>query len=208
MKKLLLLTLLFIWLTGFGQGEKDSLLLRDYKEVMDKSKLMNFLEKKASDFMFMPLEASAKIKADFPAYFNDSIVANSPSEKIGVREYLGLIKGQTITMRQFNELVHRRNGESFLAVLETYGYPNITRLEKLNAGEKVCIDLTIIDRAPEKLTRKFIPLLKKEYKAGNLSEINYEYSMMFAKRSVYSAESYRKFEEKIQKIKEKQAVKQ
>lgn len=171
MKNLALLLLLLIAPLSYSQPQKDSLIHRDREIILEKLEFVEYLRKEAMKF-FTTARFEAEIKnKTFSSYFTDSIVANNPLPQYNIREYLNLKTGKAIIPKQFYEAVFIQNSHMVYDMIETYGYPTIKRLNTDIAVLKSFNNHIIY--GDKKYRKKFRKLLKKEYKAGNLTKSHY-----------------------------------
>jgi hypothetical protein len=198
MKKVILIVLLLFSISGFSQPEKDSLLTKDLDLVMEKLKLMHYLDQVGMEYWTMAnqevREASNKT---FPYYFTSQIVKNNPTS-IDIKEYLGMDLKEFVPIKwkDFLSAVYEKNIVEFIALTKKYGYMSFERMRKFDLVGKLSGNAVFVIRTKthDKEVKK---LIKKEFKIGNMPETEYEHFKFFLQRkSVLIKEDVARFEKK------------
>ena len=65
-------------------------------------------------------------------------------------------------------ITDRQAAERMLEIIETYGYPSETRLERFSGREMDFAAYTILVHTPFSYRARMLPLLEREFKAGNM----------------------------------------
>lgn len=200
MRKLLLIIVVgFFIVKGYGQAEKDALLQRDLEQVKDTLALMKYLDQCTVEFFKMTKEEIAKSNSCFTYYYENTIVRNNPAATINIPEYLGYKNGYVPpTWQYFITPVYEKNALQLISLIETYGYPTNKRIYG-SANATTCT--VIVDRAPQKYKDILWPLLKREKRRGNMTEIDFEFCKFFIKSDkCVSEEEFMHFNKKMEKL--------
>ena len=105
----------------------------------------------------------------FDKSFTDSI-ERLPQEKIKtVQKGLSLSKATREHLwEHFLSPLDSLKAERMLEIIETYGYPSETRLERFSGRKMDFAAYTILVHTPFSYRARMLPLLEREFKAGNM----------------------------------------
>lgn len=184
---------------GYGQAEKDALLQRDLEQVKDTLAIMDYLDKCTVEFLKMTKQEIKKSNSYFTYYYENTILSNNPTPSINIPEYLGYKSGYTPpTWQYFVTPVYEKNALQLISLIETYGYPTHKRVYG-DGDASSCV--VVVDRAPQKYKDILWPLLKREKRRGNMTEIDFEFCKFFIKSDkCVSEEEFMRFNKKMEKL--------
>lgn len=199
MKKLLLIITFSIFFSGYGQPEKDALLQRDIEQVKDTLVLMKYLDQCTVEFLRMTKQEISKSNSNFTYHYENTIISNNPAPSINIPVYLGYKNGYVPpTWQYFLTPVFEKNALQLINLIETYGYPTNKRIYG-SANATTC--MVIVDRAPQKYKDILWPLLKREKRRGNMTDIDFEFCKFFIKSNkCVSEKEFMRFNKKMEKL--------
>lgn len=184
MKKLLVVIYMLLSVSVFSQPEKDALLAKDFDSVIEKLKLMHYLDKVVLEHLTMTnKESAANGDKIFPYYFSRQIVRNNPALSIDVKEYLTSDSKEYVPTdwKGFLNAVYDKNIQSLVELTAKYGYLSTERIKKKSTDYKMGSNVIFAVRT-NKYDKQFKKMLKQEYKLGNISLKEYEQFKFFFQR--------------------------
>jgi len=183
MKQLYLLIILLLSLIAYSQPAKDSLLRLDRVSVSKQFILMYHLDKCAKSYYLKDKKERALSELRFTQFYNDSIIGTNPVPEVSISKYLGF-KNETDIPVNWKDFISRAYDNTILTLLsltEKYGYPSKARMNT-EAGDRFSYATMFLATYAPKYDKQLKKLFKQEYKAGNISEKEYELFRLVIKR--------------------------
>lgn len=188
-------------ISSFAQADKDSLLLADREIVLDKLRLMRYLDEETLVFLTASEDQKTLKNQTFPYYFTSQIIKNNPSS-IDIKKYLNFDYKEFVPLqwKDFISRVYEKNLAEFIELTNKYGYLSFERLGNLGEEKRIGNQMLYVIRNSfrDKEVKK---LLRKERKAGNLSELDHDQFKFFLERkTVLTQEDFDRMEKKGMRI--------
>lgn len=160
MNKLFILLFLLISNFTFAQADKDSLLAKDVDIVIEELRFMHGLDQGIRKYLDY---------GSFNKSFTDSIERLSKDEIKIAEESLRLPKeSRSKIWDNFLNPLDSLKGERMIEIIEKYGFPSEKRLQKYSDQKIDFSARTILVHTPFSFKKKLIPIIEREFKAGNL----------------------------------------
>lgn len=188
-------------ISSFAQADKDSLLLADREIVLDKLRLMRYLDEETLVFLTASEDQKTLKNQTFPYYFTSQIIKNNPSS-IDIKKYLNFDYKEFVPLqwKDFISRVYEKNLAEFIELTNKYGYLSFERLGNLGEEKRIGNQMLYVIRNSfrDKEVKK---LLRKERKAGNLSELDHDQFKFFLERkTVLTQADFDRMEKKGMRI--------
>lgn len=169
MKKNFLLLLVFVSNSLVAQADKDSLLAQDVEVIIEELRFMHGLDQGARKYLDY---------GTFNTSVTDSIERLSKEQIKMAEETLSLSK--TSRLEIWDNILNPLDSlkaTRMIEIIEKYGYPSKKRLQKYSDQEIDFSAHTILVHTPFSFKNRLIPVIEREYIAGNL-ENNCEYGYL------------------------------
>lgn len=142
---------------------------------------MKYLDSIAILQYSITIEQAAQSDKSFYRYYMDSVVAKNPASFTTVPVFLGYTGySAPMSWEQFRNRVSAKNLDEIINFTKKYGYLSPKRMKSLMLPDHFSTITFIIseDSRDKELKRLF----KKEYKAGNIPESEYEFFKFIVER--------------------------
>lgn len=160
MNKIYILLLLLFSNFTFAQADKDSLLAKDADLLIEELRFMHELDQGTRKYLDY---------GSFNKSFTDSIERLSREEIKIAEESLKLSKESRAKIwDNFLSPLDSLKAERMIEIIEKYGFPSEKRLGKYSDRKIDFSARTILVHTPFSFKEKMIPIIEREYKAGNL----------------------------------------
>ena len=160
MNKIYILILLFSSNFTFAQADKDSLLAQDAEVLIEEMRFMHELDQGTRKYLDY---------GSFNKSFTDSIERLSKEEIKVAEESLKLTKeSRSKIWDSFLNPLDSLKAERMIEIIDKYGFPSEKRLRKYSDQKIDFSARTILVHTPFSFKERMIPIIEREYKAGNL----------------------------------------
>lgn len=160
MNKIYILILLLSSNFTFAQANKDSLLAKDVDVLIEELRFMHELDQGTRKYLDY---------GSFNKNFTDSIERLSKEEIKVAEESLKLTKeSRSKIWDNFLNPLDSLKAERMIEIIDKYGFPSEKRLRKYSDQKIDFSARTILVHTPFSFKEKMIPIIEREYKAGNL----------------------------------------
>ncbi|MFD2517708.1 hypothetical protein [Salinimicrobium flavum] len=160
MKKIYILFLIFVSNFTFAQADKDSLLAQDADLLIEELRFIHGLDQGTRKYLDY---------GSFNKSFTDSIEGLSKDEIKVAEESLQLSKASRSKIwENFLNPLDSLKANRMIEIIEKYGFPSEKRLQKYSDQKIDFSARTILVHTPFSFKEKMIPIIDREYKAGNL----------------------------------------
>ena len=162
MKKTFLLLLVLFSNSLVAQADKDSLLAQDVDVIIEELRFMHEIDQGARKYLDY---------GTFNKSVTDSIEKMSKEEIKMAEESLSLSKTSKAQIWDniLSPLDSLKAGR-LIEIIEKYGFPSTKRLEKYSGQDVDFTARTILVHTPFSFKDQLLPILEREYKAGNLED--------------------------------------
>ncbi len=144
----------------FAQAVKDSLLAKDANVLIEELRFMHELDQGSRKYLDY---------GSFNKSFTDSIERLSKEEIKLAEESLKLTKeSRSNIWDNFLNPLDSLKAERMIEIIDKYGFPSEKRLRKFSNQKIDFSARTILVHTPFSFKEKMIPIIEREYKAGNL----------------------------------------
>lgn len=162
MKKTLFLLIILVTNSLLAQADKDSLLARDARVLIEELRFMHGLDQGTRKYLDY---------GTFDRSFTDSIEGLGKEERQLAEESLKLSQATKDKLwDRFLSPLDSLKAVRMIEIIEKYGFPSGERLKKFGRQDVDFSSTTILVHTPFNLKDKMIPLLKREYEEGNLGD--------------------------------------
>ena len=162
MKKIFILLLFFVSNNTFAQAEKDSLLAQDVDVIIEELRFMRDLDQGARKYL---------LYGTFNKSITDSIENLSKEEIKMAEESLSLSKASSTEIwDNILSPLDSLKAVRLIEIIDKYGFPSTKRLEKFSGKDVDFTARTILVHTPFSFKERLLPILKREYEAGNLED--------------------------------------
>lgn len=160
MNKIIILLSFFASGLTFAQADKDSLLAKDADVLIEELRFMHGLDQGTRKYLDY---------GSFNKSFTDSIERLSREEIILAEESLQLSKASRSRIwENFLNPLDSLKANRMIQIIEKYGFPSEKRLQKYSDRKMDFSAGMILVHTPFSFKDKLIPILEREFKAGNL----------------------------------------
>ena len=160
MNKIYILILLLSSNFTFAQADKDSLLAKDADVLIEELRFIHELDQGTRKYLDY---------GSFNKSFTDSIERLSKEEIKVAEESLKLTKeSRSKIWDNFLNPLDSLKAERMIEIIDKYGFPSGKRLRKYSDQKIDFSARTILVHTPFSFKEKMIPIIEREYKAGNL----------------------------------------
>ncbi len=168
MKTFLPFLLLLVSFQLMAQAEKDSLLARDAEQLIEEMRFMYQVDQRTRKYLDY---------GSFEKRVTDSIENLSAEATKHAEISLQLPKPvKDRIWSRFISPLDSLKAARMMEIIETYGYPSGKRLRQFSEQEIDFNPLVLLGHTPFNFKDRMIPLLEREYRAGNLpSSCEYGY---------------------------------
>lgn len=162
MKRTFFLLLIFFINVSIAQVEKDSLFAKDVDILIEELRFMHGLDQGTRKYLDY---------GTFNKSLTDSIERLSKEEIRKIETSMKLSKAsKTNIWDNFLSPIDSLKAVRLIEIIEKYGFPSTKRLEKYSGQDMDFSALTILVHTPFNFKDQLLPILEKEYNAGNLQD--------------------------------------
>lgn len=160
MKNIIFLLLIIITNSSLAQADKDSLLAKDVDVLIEELRFMHGLDQGTRKYLDY---------GSFNKSFTDSIERLSREEIKMAEDSLKLSKASRAKIwDNFLNPLDSLKANRMIEIIEKYGFPSEKRLQKYSDQKLNFSARTILVHTPFSFKDKMIPIIEREFQAGNL----------------------------------------